>query len=300
MDKSVLISGGSGLVGSRLTELLLDKGYQVAHLSRSASEGKVKTIKWDIEKMSLDPSSIEPYSYIINLAGAGIVAEAWTEERKKVIQESRTNTTKLLKKAIEKNDRKPISFVSASAVGFYGFETSDHIFNEDDNPGNDFLAETCLKWEESIDEVAALGIPTAKIRIGIVLSNKGGALKEMAKPLKYNVGAPLGSGKQYMPWIHIDDLCRIFIHALENKLQGAFNAAAPNQVNNESFTRILAKTLKKPLWLPHIPAFVMKMILGSRALLVLEGSRVSSKKIQERGFEFEFEFLEDALKEIYK
>lgn len=299
MNKSVLISGGSGLVGSRLTQLLLQKGYQVAHLSRSASEGEVKTIKWDIEKMELDPSAIEPYDYIINLAGAGIVDESWTEERKKIIQESRTKTVALLARAVAQNTKKPISFVSASAVGYYGLKTSAHFFTEEDSPGDDFLAKTCVKWEESINEVAAMGVPTTTIRIGIVLSADGGALKEMANPIKFGVGAPLGNGKQYMPWIHIDDLCGIFIYAFESKLQGVFNAGAPNQVNNKKFTTSLAKVLGKPLWLPNVPSFIMKLILGSRALLVLEGSRVSCKKVQAAGYKFKFEHLEDALEDIY-
>lgn len=300
MNKQVLISGGSGLVGSRLTELLQAKGYEVAHLSRSASDGKVKTIPWDVVNMQLDAAEIEGYDSIIHLAGAGIVDEPWTEKRKQIIQESRTKTAELLKQAIEQNTKKPEVFVSASAVGYYGFVTTDHIFTEQDEPGNDFLADTCVHWEKSVESIAKLGIPTSKIRIGIVLSKNGGALKEMANPVKYNVGAPLGSGKQYMPWIHIDDLCSIFIYALENKLEGAYNAGAPNQVDNKTFTKTLASVLKKPLWLPNVPAFVMKLILGKRALLVLEGSRVSCKKIQERGFEFQFKDLEVALEKFYQ
>jgi len=299
MNKRVLISGGSGLVGSRLSELLQTKGYEVAHLSRSASNGKIKTIHWDIKNRKLNASEIEAYDSIIHLAGAGIVDEPWTDKRKKIIQESRTKTAELLKQAIEQNTKKPKVIVSASAVGYYGFVTSEHIFTEEDEPGNDFLADTCVQWEKSVDTIAKLGIPTAKIRIGIVLSKNGGALKEMANPVKYLVGAPLGSGKQYMPWIHIDDLCAIFIHALENKLEGAFNAGAPNQVNNRNFTSTLAKVLNKPLWLPNVPAFVMKLILGKRALLVLEGSRVSCEKIQGSGFSFKFKTLKNALEEIY-
>ncbi|MEQ8625094.1 MAG: TIGR01777 family oxidoreductase [Vicingaceae bacterium] len=299
MNKRVLISGGSGLVGSRLTELLQAKGYEVAHLSRSASDGKVKTIPWDVENMQLDAAEIEGYDSIIHLAGAGIVDEPWTEKRKQIIQESRIKTAELLKQAIEQNTKKPEVVVSASAVGYYGFVTTDHIFTEQEEPGNDFLADTCVQWERSVESIAKLGIPTSKIRIGIVLSKDGGALKEMANPVKFNVGAPLGSGKQYMPWIHIDDLCRIFIYALENKLEGAFNAGAPNQVDNKTFTNTLASVLKKPLWLPNVPAFVMKLILGKRSLLVLEGSRVSCKKIQDRGFEFKFKDLKEALKKIY-
>lgn len=304
MKNKVLISGGSGLVGTELTAMLVKKGYEVAHLSRSSSSisPNIKTIVWDVEKMDLNAADIATYDHIIHLAGAGIVDEKWTEERKQVILESRTKSAELLKNAIAQNEKKPESFISASAVGYYGFVTSDHIFKESDNPGNDFLANTCVAWEEAVDEVGQLGINTSKIRIGLVMSEKGGALKEMAKPIKIGFGAALGSGKQYMPWIHIEDLCRIFIHAMEHKLTGAYNAAAPaeNQVNNIVFTKAVAKALKKPLWLPNVPAFVIKIILGKRALLVLEGSRVDSTKIREQGFEFKYEKLNEALEAIYK
>lgn len=300
MNKKVLIGGGSGLVGKRLTEILKSKGYQVSHLSRNANGKETPTIEWDVNNMKLDASKIRDFDHILNLTGAGIVDEAWTEKRKQVIINSRVKSTQLLAKAIKENDKKPESFVSASAVGFYGFVTGEKIFTEDDKPGDDFLAETCVLWEESTNEIKNLGIPTSKIRIGIVLAKEGGALKEMAKPVKFYVGAALGNGKQYMPWVHIDDLCNLFIHAMENKLDGAYNAGAPHQVNNIEFTKTLAKVLKKPLWLPNVPAFVMKLILGTRALLVMEGSRVSAIKTQKSGFEFKFEKLEGALKEIYE
>ncbi|MEX2380387.1 MAG: TIGR01777 family oxidoreductase [Vicingaceae bacterium] len=301
--KKVLISGGSGLVGTKLSAMLVKKGYEVAHLSRSSDSisPDIKTIVWDVEKMQLNAKDIAEYDHIIHLAGAGIVDEPWTEKRKKVILDSRTRSAELLKNAIAQNEKKPDSFVSASAVGYYGFVTTDHIFKESDEPGNDFLADTCLAWENAVDEIGQLDIPTSKIRIGLVMSDQGGALKEMAKPIKFGFGAALGSGKQYMPWIHIEDLCRIFIHAMENKLSGAFNAAAPadNQVNNSVFIKAVAKSLKKPLWLPNVPAFVMKIMLGSRALLVLEGSRVDSNRIQAKGFEFKHEKLNEALEAIY-
>ena len=299
--KKVLISGGSGLVGRRLTELLQEKGLRVAHLSRTVTGNeKVPTIKWDVDKMELDAKKIEEYDHIVHLAGAGIVDKPWTEKRKQVIIDSRVKSTQLLAKAIASNDKKPSTFTSASAVGYYGFVTTDHIFSEEDEPGNDFLAETCILWEESSEKIKEMHIPTAHIRIGIVLAKEGGALKELANPVKYFVGAPLGNGKQYMPWIHLDDLCYMFIHAFTNKLEGAFNAGAPNQHTNKEFTRVLAKVLKKPLWLPNVPAFVMKLILGSRALLVLEGSRVSPVKMQKEGFRFKYMYLEEALKAIYK
>ena len=299
--KKVLISGGTGLVGERLSKMLEEKGYAVAHLSRSERKSNRKTIVWDVDQMQLDAKEIEAFDGIIHLAGAGIVDKPWSEERKKTIQSSRVDSSRLLKEAISQNAKRPSSFVSASAIGYYGFTSSAHIHNETDPAGNDFLADTCVLWENSVDEIAQLGIPTAKIRIGIVLSKDGGALKAMAQPVLYGLGAPLGTGNQYIQWIHIDDLCRIFIHALENNLEGAYNAAVPSskQVNNRTFIHTLGKVLHRPVWLPRVPAFVMKLILGKRALLVLEGSRVSSQKIQESGFDFLFENLEDALKDLY-
>lgn len=298
MTKKVLIGGGSGLVGKRLSHLLQEKGYDVWILSRS-SNGNKNVIEWDVKNQKLDPKQVEDFDHIINLTGAGIVDEPWTDTRKKVIVDSRTQSTALIAKAVQHNEKKPISFVSASAVGYYSFVTGEHVFKETDAPGNDFLAETCELWEQSTEEIKNMGIPTALIRIGIVLDKNGGALKEMAKPVKLFAAAALGTGKQYLPWIHIDDLCGMFIHAMENKLEGPFNAGAPNQVNNKTFTKILAKVLKRPYFLPNVPAFMMKLILGTRALLVLEGSRVSPEKIQKTGFEFKFTDLEKALREIY-
>ena len=299
MGKKVLLGGGSGLVGNRLSQLLTNKGYDVWVLSRSA-KGKKNTIEWDVKNQKLDASAIADYDHIINLTGAGIVDEPWTDERKKEIVDSRVKSTELLAKAISSNSNKPKSFVSASAVGYYGFVTGEHIFKENDASCNDFLAETCELWEQSTNSIKKLGIPTALIRIGIVLDKNGGALKEMAKPVKLYAAAPLGSGKQYMPWIHIDDLCRMFIHAMENKLEGPHNAGAPNKVNNKTFTKVLAKVLNRPFFLPNVPAFMMKLILGTRALLVLEGSRVSPEKIQNTGFKFQYTELEGALREIYQ
>lgn len=300
MSKKVLIGGGSGLVGQRLTQLLEKKGYEIHHLSRSKQTSKTPTIQWNVSTMKLDHTQIEPFDFIINLAGAGIINESWSPERKKVIVDSRVKSNKLLAKAIQKNQKKPESFISASGVGFYGLMQSEKTFTEEDSSGNDFLAETCVLWEKSVEEIEHLKIPTAKIRIGVVLSKEGGALKELAKPIRYYVGAPLGSGKQYMPWIHLDDLCRLFIHTLENRLTGAYNAGVPHQVDNKSFTKTLAKVLRKPLWLPHVPSFIMKLILGTRSVLVLKGNKVSPAKIQKAGFKFSFPELEDALAHIYQ
>jgi uncharacterized protein (TIGR01777 family) len=298
--KKVLIGGGSGLVGSRLTDLLMKKGYQVTHLSRSKqSKSWVNSIQWDVKNHQLNSEELEGFDAVINLAGAGIADEAWTENRKKVIRDSRVNSNLLLKDRLEKLSNKPAFFISASAIGYYGLHTSDHVYKENDAPGNDFLAESCVDWEASADEIAKLGIPTSKIRIGLVLSDEGGALAEMEKPFRWGLGAPLGNGKQGMPWIHIDDLCGIFIYLLENKLEGVFNGVAPKGVNNREFTNVLAKVMDKPLFLPPVPGFMIKLIMGERANLVLKGSLVSSEKIEQAGYNFSYAELEGALREIY-
>ncbi len=300
MKGKVLISGGSGLVGSRLTELLLQQGYEVSILSRTKSESsKVSHLVWNVEKGEINPHELEDIDYVIHLAGAGIVDKPWTAERKEVILSSRVDSTLLLKKAFEQVKNKPKAIVSASAIGYYGIHTSEKIYQEQDKPGSDFLADTCIKWEESIDDLVKLGIPTSRVRIGLVLSAKGGALYEMARPVKLGFGAALGNGKQYMPWIHIDDLCGLIQHCFENKLAETFNGAAPNPVNNKQFMQVLAKTLKRPIWLPNVPAFVLKLILGNRAQLVLEGSRVSAEKTENSGFVFQFRELKAALRSIY-
>ena len=297
--KKVLISGGKGLVGSRLTEMLEERNYQVSHLSRSPQESDRETIIWDVEKGILDANAIKGFNYIIHLAGAGIADKRWTEKRKQLIRDSRVKSTELLKRAIEAHVTKPESFISASAIGYYGLVSGEHSFKEEEPHGDDFLGETCKLWEDSVDKISALGIPTSKIRIGIVLTKKGGALREMEKPIKWGLAAALGSGKQYIPWIHVDDLCRIFIYVLENNLEGIYNAASPYQVNNNEFTKHLANVLGKRKWLPNVPGIILKLILGRRSSLVLEGSRVDVHKIQSKGFKFLFPKLEEALNDIY-
>ena len=299
MSEKVLISGGSGMLGQALSALLIAKGYSVVHLSRNSNGKSYESIEWNVEQGKLDFKSIENVDHFIHLAGAGIADKAWSEDRKKEIIDSRVKSAELLAMAIASNSSKPKRFISASAAGFYGQQTDEHYYSEEDPAGNDFLGETCANWEKSISSINELGVSTAIVRIGIVLSTEGGALKEMAKPIKSYVGAPLGTGKQYIPWIHIKDLCKIFIHILENNMEGTYNAASPNQVNNKEFTKCLAAVLNKPLFLPNVPAFIMKLILGSRANLVLEGSRVSVEKIVNSGFEFEFKELKPALVDLY-
>lgn len=299
MTKKVLITGATGLVGTRLTDLLLQKGYQVSHLGRSSRLGNVPSYTWDIEKGKVDPQSFVGVDAIIHLAGAGVADRRWTNARKQEILESRTKSTALLYKSLAESTHSVNTVISASAIGFYGFGLEDEVVDEEAQPGTDFLAQVTQEWEREVDKIIALNIRVVKLRIGIVLSEKGGALVEMARPVRWGVGAPLGTGKQYLSWIHLDDLCGMFINAVENSaMKGAYNAVSGNWVTNQELTSMIAKILRRPLWLPNIPAFVLKLLIGEMAGMVLNGSKISADKIKQAGVEFNFSNLEEALKEL--
>lgn len=300
MNKNILITGGTGLVGTRLSELLEQKGYSVSLLSRKAGEGKRKKYVWDLTTGHIDEAAIKQADYIIHLAGAGVFDKRWTPEYKKEIMASRVTSTQLLATKLASVPNNVKAIVTASAIGIYGFDTGDVLLTEDSPFGEGYLAEVCKNWEASIDAIK--NIRTVKMRIGIVLSEKGGALEQMAKPVDYFVGSPLGTGNQFVSWIHIDDMCALLIFALENeKLKGAYNAVAPNPVTNKTLTQKIAEVLKRPLWLPNIPSFMMKLIVGGEASsIVLGGNKVSSKKITEAGFSFQFPTLLTALSDLLK
>ncbi len=302
MSKTILITGGTGLVGTRLTQLLLEKGYKVKYLSRTAGvKNGIASFAWDIEKGTIDSSAIENVSAIIHLAGAGVADEKWTNARKREILDSRIKSTELLEKELQKGNHQVEAFVSASAIGIYGWDTGGLWVTEENRQGDDFLATVTKQWETAVDKIAAIGIRTTKLRIGIVFSEKGGALYELAKPIKLGVGAPLGNGQQYMSWIHIDDLCNMFIHGVEsNKVSGVYNAVAPNPETNAVITKQAAKVLNRPCFLPNVPAFILKLILGKRAAMVLGGSRVSCEKIAQTGFNFKFPDLQPALVDLLR
>ncbi len=297
--KNILITGASGLIGKHLTELLIQKGHQVSHLGRRKSTGSVPSYVWDVNKGTLDLNALKGIDTIIHLAGAGIADKPWTKERKREILESRTQSTQLLHKALQHNPHTVQTFISASAIGYYGFEASDKTFTEDSEAGNDFLASVTRQWEEEVEKLKTLSLRVAKIRIGIVLSTEGGALKPMLLPIKYFVGSPLGLGKQWMSWIHMDDLCSMFIHMVENgNLDGVYNATSPTAVTNAEFTKAIAAVLKRPIWLPKVPEFVLNVLLGEMASLITQGSKVSSNKIQKSGFVFQYPTLQSALENL--
>jgi uncharacterized protein len=308
MSKNVLITGGSGLIGTRLTELLMQQGYQVAHLSRqkenkqSSLSPQVKIYFWDIASGQLDAQALLQADHIVHLAGTSVADQRWTSARKREILESRTQSTQLIANQLRKVRHHVQSFVSASAIGYYGADTGDRIITEDSPSGSDFLAEVTRRWEAATDAIADLSIRTVKLRIGIVLSEKGGALAKMVQPIRMGAGAPLGSGKQVLSWIHLDDVARLFIYALENEqMQGAYNAVGPQPVSNEELTRQAARVLDKPLWLPRVPAFGLRLALGEMAEVVLGGNRVLNQRIaQETTFRYQFPQLKPALENLLK
>ena len=296
----VLITGGSGFIGEQLSKYLSQHGYNVAILSRTNLPHH-NYYYWNIDKDYIDNEAITNALAIIHLAGAGIAEKRWTKTRKKVILTSRVDTTKFLFKKVKELNPKLKTFITASGVGYYGATTSKKIYCENDNPGTDFLALVCKLWENESLKFNDLGIRTVIFRTGIVLAANGGALTKITAPIKKGVGAALGTGKQYVPWIHIDDLCNLYIEAISNKnYEGVFNAVAPEHITNKSLTKKLGEVLHKKIWLPNIPIFILKILLGKMAIILLEGSRISSKKIEKIGFKFSFNSLNTALYNIYK
>ncbi len=281
----VLLTGGSGLIGSALNKYLTAKGMEVAILSRK-KDLKTKSFHWAPAQNKMDPEALKWADAVIHLAGAGIVDKKWTSERKKVLIDSRVNSAQLIHKSLQENNLSINSFISASGIGYYGAETKEHIYTEKDAPSAHFISEICIKWEEAANQFKELNIPTTIIRTGVVLTLSGGALEKIAKPIKLGIGSPLGTGKQYVPWIHIDDLCAIFYEALTNKeLENeTYNAVAPEGISNKDLTHTIAETIGKKIWAPAVPSFILKIILGTRGDLVLKGSRVSCDKIEKTGF----------------
>lgn len=303
MGKTILITGGSGLIGRTLTRQLLQTGYTIHHLSRSDEahgNPKIKVFKWNVNSGEIDDRCIENVDTVIHLAGEGIAEKRWTKFRKTQIIESRTKSINLVYDLLRRTENHQVkSVISASAVGYYG-NRGDDLVNEDSAPSDDFLSQSCLLWEKAVSEGQTLGLRVVKMRIGIILSEHGGALAEIAKPIKAGFGSALGSGNQWVSWIHIKDAARMFVYVLENEnLQGVFNVVAPEPVTNYQLTKEVAEVLHKKLWAPKVPAFVLKLILGEMSDVVLISTKVSSEKIQQAGFSFDYPLLNQALKNIY-
>ena len=288
----ILITGGTGLVGTRLTELLTKRNHEVRILSRSPKGGN--EYKWDVSKNFIEDKALDSIDFIIHLAGAGIADKRWSDERKKVIIDSRVETANLLYRKIKAQNISLKGFIAASGSNYYGAKTSDKIFEEKNDVGIDFLGAVCQKWEAAANQFKELEIPVTILRTGIVLSKEGGALEKMKTPII----SPLGSGKQYMSWIHIDDLCAAYIKAVEEDFTGIYNTVSPEYHTSISFSKTLAKAIKRPYLPIAVPGLLLKLAFGELAVILLEGSRLSSKKIEEKGFVFKYSNLKEAFENL--
>lgn len=298
MKEVVLITGAGGMIAHELAKKIKNE-YEVRFLTRKKRQNN--DYEWDIKRGIIDESAFDNISHIIHLAGANISEKRWTDERKKELISSRVDSAQLLLNTLQKKKIKLKSFISASGINYYGTKTTDKIFTEEDDPGNDFLSEVVVLWERAADDFKEQNLAerVVKVRTAVVLSEQDGALKKMAPTIKNYIGSPLGSGKQYMPWIHIDDICSIYEFALKNSdMNGAYNATSYQHTTNENLTKKIAEVLNKPLFMPNVPSFVLKLIFGELADALLEGSRASSQKIQDAGFQFEFPDLKKALENL--
>lgn len=301
---TVLVTGGTGMIGQALTKLLAAKGFDVIILSRQkdkkSNRQRVSYAQWNVEEGTIDSAALQQADYIVHLAGAGVADERWTEERKKEILTSRTHSGALLVKALRTTPNKVKAVVGASAIGWYGADPqipNARPFTEEAGPDNSFLGDTCRQWEASIEPLAET-YRLVKYRIGIVFSNAGGAYKEFKKPLQFGTATILGSGRQIISWIHVDDLVRLFLFAIENEnLLGVYNAVAPQPVSNKRLMHLMGK--QKGFYIPvPVPAAALKIALGEMSVEVLKSATVSSQKIENAGFTFQHPTIEGAVKHL--
>ena len=300
---NILITGGTGLVGKLLATKLKEKGHTLLLLSRSKKQISYydKTYVWDYTTDYIEEEAVLNADYIIHLAGANIASDRWTNSRKKEIIESRTLTTKLLIKVLEKHNHRLKGFISASAVGFYGAITNDKLYTEADTPTDDFLGNSCVAWEKSAEPMRTYCDQVSWLRLGIVLDKKEGAYPKLMQPIRFGLGAVIGNGKQYFPWVHGSDVVNAFIHVLENpSLNGVFNVVAPSITNLETFTTQAAQAVGSAIRLPSVPAFVLKTVLGEMSEMLLQGVAVSSTKLINTGFTFQYTEVGKAVTTIEK
>lgn len=303
---TVVVSGGTGMIGKALCAALLQKNYQVIVLTRDpkkhvSDSPQLEFAEWDPKKQIISKDAISRADHIIHLAGEGIADKRWTKKRKQEILESRTKSAELIVKAVKENPNSVQTVITASAIGWYGPDPvipNPSPFREDAPNYDDFLGRTCQQWETSIDPLTAMGKRVLKIRTGLVLSKKGGMLDEFRKPLRFGLATILGGGKQMMSWVHLDDLIRVYIYAIENnQLKGAYNAVAPKPVSNKELVLTLANIKKGSYYIPiYVPAFVLKLVLGEMSIEVLKSATVSCDKLHIEGFTFIYPSIEAALK----
>lgn len=305
MNKRIVITGATGLIGKKLVNALIERNDEVVIFSRDIKKTRLifpsikEVIEWDYQKPDLWKSNLENSDAVVHLAGSNLFAKRWNNEFKKSIIESRQVSTKNLVDAIKLCNKKPEVFISASGIGYYG-DCGDKILIEDSPIGNDFLAEVCKIWESESAKVEPANVRSVQIRTGLVLSPEDGALKQMLPAYKMFFGGPLGNGKQWSSWLHIDDIVGIYLNAIDNKkLSGPVNAASPNPVTMKEFAKILGKVLNRPSIFP-VPKFVLKLVVGEAAEVVTASQRVIPDKLIKSGYEFKFTNLEVALRDLLK
>jgi uncharacterized protein (TIGR01777 family) len=305
--QTVLITGGTGMIGKALTTLFLERGYKVIVLTRKdkrAHRLNLSFAKWDVEKGEIDVEALQQANIIVHLAGEGVADKRWTVKRKQAIVDSRVHSGNLLVKALTENKHQVSTFIAASAIGWYGPDTAASLENgfvETDPADDSYLGNTCKLWEESTAAIEGMGIRVVRLRIGIVLNKRGGALAEFLKPAKFALATILGTGKQVVSWIHHQDLCKMMLYAIETlAVQGVYNAVAPNPVTNKKLVLTIAKN-KYPIYFSSfVPAFLLKIMLGEMSIEVLKSANVSALKIQTAGFVFDYPTIEEAIPDLIK
>ena len=302
--ETVILTGGTGLIGTALSGFLVSRGNQVIIFTRNPKEYRssspgISYAAWNIDEQSVNEEAFRKAKYVIHLAGAGVADKPWTEKRKREIVESRTRSSELLIKAMSQIPNEIVSVVSASAIGWYKPNLSKPAV-ETDPPDTGFLGETCRAWENSIQPVKELGKKLVILRTGIVLSNEGGAFPALAKPVRFGIAGILGTGKQIISWIHIEDICRLYMEAMINSSwSGVYNAVTPNPVSNRTFTLELAKKMKGSFFIPiPVPNFLLRMNLGDRSEEILKSSNISANKLKQQGFQFIYPTIDAAFREL--
>jgi uncharacterized protein len=298
MHKTIVLAGGSGLIGKRLQQMLHERGYTVRVLTRTPTvEGE---FGWDPAAGRIDEAALKDAEAIINLAGAGIADARWTPRRKQLLIDSRVQSARVLCETIRKSGQFPECYISASAIGWYG-DTGEELLFEEHLPGSaGFMPQCCVAWEQAAEKVGALGVRTVMLRIGVVLAREGGALAEMIKPMRFGLGAYFGNGKAWWSWIHRDDLCRMFIWALEHQqIDGIFNAVAPHPVRNLPMVKACADAMHRRVLLAPAPELALQLALGEMSAVVLNSNKVSCDKALAAGFTFKYPEIDGALEAIF-
>lgn len=303
--QTVLITGGTGMVGKELTQIFLREGFKVIVLSRKEMQSDVANLSyalWEVENQKIDVNAISQADIIVHLAGEGVADKRWSAKRKKAILDSRVKSGQLLVSSLKNQANKVKTFISASAIGWYGSDTEESLkegFKEDDPFSTSYLGATCFEWEQSVKPLSSLGIRLVTLRIGIVLSTKGGAMLEFIKPAKYGIASVLGSGQQIISWIHYKDLCKMIqFVATTERIIGIYNAVAPSSITNKKLVVALAKKFHSFYLTIPVPAFLLKIMLGEMSIEILKSTKVSADKIKTEGFIFDYPTIEKALDQL--